>query len=1140
MPRTHRWRQGDSIFDIAARSGFRSPFTVWNSPENAELRALRASPFALEPGDVLVIPDHQDRREPASTGARHVFYVVPTPLLALFARNNGRGAPPAQVPPVFAAPGETRVDPSFLLQLGAALKRVAATTSDYRIAVAGRSAAAEPALLTSALRLIRGEREAWLADAGARAGAADHQAMLAWAANVLGYPSDPLAIDGDFGPASRVALRRFRFAGWKALAGDPPTQGDFGAPDLEAFHALFERQLAKIGGVTPDELPALRKRLTPADEGIGDFDDRDPIGGDEATSGLDVLLVDEQNAKRIQGPFFADLKRPDRFAFAALDAEPALEEFVIYVLEFVDFEDVHFETDHFLLLPVTAEPEPAAGSGRDPGGLDAVAAALDHARKHPKRRVLVAGHTDPPGDRKANLTLSEKRANSVYFVLQGYGWMSTWIDLAQEKVHFPTVRIILRWVADTFGYPCAPDDKPASTPDPVALKAFRDAYNREVRLRRLTQVNPFTPGFQKEIPTGAAEPPGYPGRDTWRAFFEFYQRYLVHALDPEEQTLDQAGLAAIQDAMKFVEPFPTVGCGEFHTTDLEERPKRRLAGFPDLAGPARAADRRVEIVFFDPDELPDFACHGTAADHPCFPERCNLYDERLYRFRRIPPAGPEPWADVWYDRVEIDHVDDFAWLDDRMFLPRLGEAARFFVRIRKLRTPFAGKVRLTLSRSAKDGFKTVAVLEQELRQKEAPSGDIWVEFPWDGRATVAVPRHLSGRTVFDSNDQALVNIPLREIDTGKPVWHGVYEVEEVALLEKDDSLAGRDRPETQRRLDNAAIVPVLVLLYMSGEFQSSLNLLGFGPDALRVPYLATIREGILRQCRSKYADVGVRFVVRDGPSEAAKAALFVHFTDAVFDFGSFLMGSTDGRFTGPGVTLHSNEFVWKDVEKDPQKCLIGIVGGIFVRNQSTSDPVDRAAIREVFVPLGVAPDNRIEMTDPGVVHPGGPQLGDEGQKWAQLAPVQPRQQGSDGAVSGMVTDVDEGSTTVTLDVEGLPTVVSTNPSIVPPARARDIQRGLRAIIALGGTIAAHELGHWLGASTTRAPDSGAPTSIDVPPTVLAPHNQDPTGHNRVPSQTGLMDQGDTKSLRALMRLDDVVLTFNAEQRAYLFDCLPNE
>jgi N-acetylmuramoyl-L-alanine amidase len=69
----YRVLRGDCASSIARRFGFRDFRTIWDDPENAELRALRPDPNVLFQGDVVAIPDHEERVEEASTGRRHVF-----------------------------------------------------------------------------------------------------------------------------------------------------------------------------------------------------------------------------------------------------------------------------------------------------------------------------------------------------------------------------------------------------------------------------------------------------------------------------------------------------------------------------------------------------------------------------------------------------------------------------------------------------------------------------------------------------------------------------------------------------------------------------------------------------------------------------------------------------------------------------------------------------------------------------------------------------------------------------------------------------------------------------------------------------------------------------------------------------------
>lgn len=69
----YRVVQGDCASSIANQFGFRDFRTLWDAPDNAELRSLRPDPNVLFPGDVVVVPDHELRVEEAETGRRHTF-----------------------------------------------------------------------------------------------------------------------------------------------------------------------------------------------------------------------------------------------------------------------------------------------------------------------------------------------------------------------------------------------------------------------------------------------------------------------------------------------------------------------------------------------------------------------------------------------------------------------------------------------------------------------------------------------------------------------------------------------------------------------------------------------------------------------------------------------------------------------------------------------------------------------------------------------------------------------------------------------------------------------------------------------------------------------------------------------------------
>ena len=68
----HVVKPGECLESIAFKFGF-SWKTIWNFGENAELKRLRRDPNLMYPGDVVVVPDQENRNESIATGALHRF-----------------------------------------------------------------------------------------------------------------------------------------------------------------------------------------------------------------------------------------------------------------------------------------------------------------------------------------------------------------------------------------------------------------------------------------------------------------------------------------------------------------------------------------------------------------------------------------------------------------------------------------------------------------------------------------------------------------------------------------------------------------------------------------------------------------------------------------------------------------------------------------------------------------------------------------------------------------------------------------------------------------------------------------------------------------------------------------------------------
>lgn len=72
-------RQGDHMSKIALLYGFRDYQIIWDHPENADLKASR-NPNVLFPGDIVFVPEKEQRTVGATTGKVHKFVVVTPPL----------------------------------------------------------------------------------------------------------------------------------------------------------------------------------------------------------------------------------------------------------------------------------------------------------------------------------------------------------------------------------------------------------------------------------------------------------------------------------------------------------------------------------------------------------------------------------------------------------------------------------------------------------------------------------------------------------------------------------------------------------------------------------------------------------------------------------------------------------------------------------------------------------------------------------------------------------------------------------------------------------------------------------------------------------------------------------------------------
>jgi hypothetical protein len=262
----------------------------------------------------------------------------------------------------------------------------------------------------------------------------------------------------------------------------------------------------------------------------------------------------------------------------------------------IEFADLHFATKGALLLPATEDaPDLDATSRASP--LHVIAALLEFAADHPEREIVVHGHTDTVGGDTSNDALARERARNVQLYLAGE--REAWAAHCQEHYAIVDFKRVHRWAAERFGWstdPGALDNEWTSTPR-KARAEFRRCCDALLgtTLKQNVKQNP----------------------GDWQAIFDLYEIAVAGylACRPED-------LPALRGAISFADP-PVIACGE----------RWPVVGVGQ-DGVAERLNRRVEVNFFQPGELPD--AHGSED-----PPGEALYASGRYRQIRLAPVGSD-------------------------------------------------------------------------------------------------------------------------------------------------------------------------------------------------------------------------------------------------------------------------------------------------------------------------------------------------------------------------------------------------------------------------------------------------------------------------------------------------------------------
>ncbi|PRQ06193.1 hypothetical protein [Enhygromyxa salina] len=348
-----------------------------------------------------------------------------------------------------------------------------------------------------------------------------------------------------------------------------------------------------------------------------------------------------------KAPNRVTISRKDAMAPTVLQLETGRQHVVTLLdsrVQFIEFDDVFFSFNSTALLPETKDHTPPLNEEGEPiTGLNLCMAVLQYSAQYEgQKSLLILGHTDTVGSDAENVTLSQLRAQVVYGLVAGDRQA---FEDAVDAPHIadketkanrliPDKNFILDWIADYTDWPCS----------------LAENHNDHWAATKQLQVHYNEHGHEFGGSGEQLDVDRDFGRQTWGAVFDLYQDHIARTLELSHQELAarQAGLTWAAAQTKHT------GCGEFHPLDQIGRD-----------GIRSATNRRVEVTFFDPSEIPPLECFAGG----CAERACELFDPTIIARKPLPIS----WKAVW--KVGWDRPGDPA---------RMGEPRDMILRAPKL------------------------------------------------------------------------------------------------------------------------------------------------------------------------------------------------------------------------------------------------------------------------------------------------------------------------------------------------------------------------------------------------------------------------------------------------------------------------
>lgn len=303
----------------------------------------------------------------------------------------------------------------------------------------------------------------------------------------------------------------------------------------------------------------------------------------------------------------------------------------VHVLE---MEDVLFHLNSCVLMP----ENPQGKSSKDGElqsddesleitGIKALAVVFKQFEFDPDLRMIVTGHTDTSGTPDFNFKLSDERAKNVLYLLTGL--RTEWAELCYNRHKVEDYQQIMKYFEQKLKCGCDPGN-------------IDDSYGdntRKAQKNFFVQLNPID--ADKNYNKVNNDSKHRWTKEIWEYVYDLYTKEMAESLEvsiADVNTRRKADVKLIDDKKPFL------GCGESFPIESKEKDNYRSQ-----------RNRRVELLFFDKDEIPEINCPAVI-NRTHKEEECPLWRKFYFKPEYIDPDDLRSVVYhikfVFYDKIQ--------------------------------------------------------------------------------------------------------------------------------------------------------------------------------------------------------------------------------------------------------------------------------------------------------------------------------------------------------------------------------------------------------------------------------------------------------------------------------------------------------